>query len=133
MIAALGDFGIEAQCIEGLTGVWTLGDPPPHGTAAKIGSIGLHVNKGITTHGLAINVNNDLQPFEWIVPCGIEGVRMTSVCREDGAQANMDTAFAAVGARYAEVFERTARAMTPAELASAAGLPALPGPAPVGS
>ena len=44
------------------------------------------MNRGITTHGLAINVNNDLQPFEWIVPCGIEGVRMTSVTRELGCQ-----------------------------------------------
>ena len=41
----------------------------------KIGSIGVHVSRGVTTHGLAINVNNDLQPFEWIVPCGIEGCR----------------------------------------------------------
>ena len=32
----------------------------------------MHVNRGVTTHGLAVNVNNDLQPFEWIVPCGIE-------------------------------------------------------------
>ena len=52
------------------------------GEGRKIGSIGVHVNRGITTHGLAINVNNDLQPFEWIVPCGIEGCRMTSLCRE---------------------------------------------------
>ena len=37
----------------------------------KIGSIGVHVSRGVTTHGFAINVNNDLQPFEWIVPCGI--------------------------------------------------------------
>ena len=39
---------------------------------------------GVTTHGLAVNVDNDLQPFEWIVPCGIDHVRMTSVARETG-------------------------------------------------
>jgi lipoyl(octanoyl) transferase len=38
----------------------------------------------VTTHGLAVNVDNDLQPFEWIVPCGIDHVRMTSVCKETG-------------------------------------------------
>jgi len=68
-----------------LTGVWTEGDPPPTlsgNPARKIGSIGLHVSHGVTTHGLAINVSNDLQPFEWIVPCGVEGVRVTSAVRE---------------------------------------------------
>src|SRR5919106_1790841 len=90
MISSLGDWGVEAQVIDGLTGVWTTGDPPPTGDARKIGSIGIHVNRAITTHGLAINVNNDLQPFEWVVPCGIEAVRMTSVCRELGAEKDFD-------------------------------------------
>ncbi len=45
---------------EGLTGVW-VGD-------RKIGSIGLHVSRGVTMHGFAVNVDGDLQPFEWIVP-----------------------------------------------------------------
>ena len=53
----------------GWTGVWRRG-----GARRKIGSIGVHVNRGVTTHGFAINVNNDLQPFEWIVPCGIEAL-----------------------------------------------------------
>ena len=61
IIAALADVGIEAGPIEGLTGVWTH-EP------RKIASIGVHVSRGVTTHGFAINVNNDLQPFEWIVP-----------------------------------------------------------------
>ena len=69
--------------IDGLTGVWT----PER---RKIGSIGVHVNRGVTTHGFAVNVNNDLQPFEWIVPCGIEDCRMTSVSRELGAEQDMD-------------------------------------------
>ena len=108
MIGALGDFGIEAQVFAGLTGVWTAGEPPiapgeigPQRTAVgagvlagsearKIGSIGIHVSGGITTHGLAVNVNNDLQPFEWIVPCAIDHVRMTSVGRELRAEADMN-------------------------------------------
>ena len=60
VIAALADEGIEAEVREGLTGIWA-GD-------AKIGSIGVHVSRGVTTHGFAVNVDNDLQPFEWIVP-----------------------------------------------------------------
>jgi lipoate-protein ligase B len=76
IIASLAGEGITAEVREGLTGVWA-GD-------AKIGSIGVHVSRGVTTHGLAVNVDNDLQPFEWIVPCGIDHVRMTSVCKETG-------------------------------------------------
>ena len=53
----------------------------------KIASIGVHVSRGVTTHGFAVNVDNDLQPFSWVVPCGLEGVRMTSVAREAGAAA----------------------------------------------
>jgi lipoyl(octanoyl) transferase len=93
IIGALGEVGIPAQTIDGLTGVWTKGDPPPtlsSTPARKIASIGLHVSRGITTHGLAINVNNDLQPFEWIVPCGIEGVAMTSIARELAAELDTD-------------------------------------------
>jgi lipoyl(octanoyl) transferase len=83
IIASLADVGIAAGPIEGLTGVWT------H-EARKIASIGVHVSRGVTTHGFAINVNNDLQPFEWIVPCGIDNCRMTSVTRELHAQFDMN-------------------------------------------
>jgi lipoyl(octanoyl) transferase len=93
MLGALSEAGVPAQTIEVLTGVWTAGDPPPTLSSnpdRKIGSIGLHVSRGVTTHGLAINVDNDLQPFEWIVPCGIEGVAMTSVGSEHGRQGDLN-------------------------------------------
>jgi lipoyl(octanoyl) transferase len=106
-IEALAAYGVKAAPIEGLTGVWTQGDPPPAGEARKIASIGVHVSRGVTTHGFAINVNNDLQPFEWIVPCGIEGCRMTSLSRELGAEQDMDTFIDAVCASYGEAFGRT--------------------------
>jgi len=77
IVAALSDFGVSASAREGLTGVWV--------QDRKVGSIGVHVSRGVTTHGFAVNVINDLQPFEWIVPCGLEGVRMTSVGRETGS------------------------------------------------
>jgi lipoyl(octanoyl) transferase len=94
IIASLAEFGVPTQTINGLTGVWTEGDPPPtisSTPARKIASIGLHVSRGITTHGLAINVNNDLQPFEWIVPCGIEGIAMTSLTLERGVRQDVDS------------------------------------------
>src|SRR5215210_9310475 len=79
-IAALADEGIEARSRsdEGrdFTGVW-VGD-------RKIGSIGLHVARGVTTHGLAVNADNDLQPFGWVTPCGLRDVQMTSIARETG-------------------------------------------------
>jgi lipoyl(octanoyl) transferase len=119
-IASLAQHGVTAGMIEGLTGVWTDGEPPGSavgaGEARKIGSIGVHVSRGITTHGLAINVNNDLQPFEWIVPCGIEGCQVTSLSRELGAEQDLDAFAGTVAARYGEVFERTPVATTPAAL-----------------
>jgi lipoyl(octanoyl) transferase len=83
MVAALAEEGIAARgrAAEGreLTGVW-VGD-------AKIGNIGLHVSHGVTTHGLSLNVDNDLTPFSWIVACGLDGVAITSVAEELGATA----------------------------------------------
>jgi lipoyl(octanoyl) transferase len=113
MIAALGEWGVSAQVIEGLTGVWTVGALPdpeaaglPADSAKKVGSIGIHVNRGITTHGLAINVNNDLQPFEWIVPCGIEAVRMTSLARELRAEQSLDAFATTLARRFGEAYGR---------------------------
>jgi lipoyl(octanoyl) transferase len=106
MIAALSDHGVDARLIDGLTGVWVGDEPPPAGDARKIGSIGIHIHKGISTHGLAINVNNDLQPFEWAVPCGIEACRMTSLGRELGAEQDLDAFATTVANRLAEAYDR---------------------------
>ena len=103
MIGSLADHGVEAEVIEGLTGVWVGGRPPQ---GRKIGSIGVHVSRGVTTHGFAINVNNDLQPFEWIVPCGIEGCRMTSLGRELGSEQDLGRFMDTVTDRFGEVYER---------------------------
>lgn len=109
MLAALADEGIEAEVREGLTGVW-VGD-------AKIGSIGVHVSRGVTTHGFAINVDCDLQPFEWIVPCGIDHVQMTSVYKETGMR-DMRCFRKRVAHRFAEAFGRRQRLVSAARLAS---------------
>jgi len=106
IIAAIGDYGIEAGLIDGLTGVWVGSEPPPAGDARKIGSIGIHIHKGITTHGLAVNVANDLQPFEWVVPCGIEACRMTSLTRELGSEQSVAGFADALARRLGEVYGR---------------------------
>jgi lipoyl(octanoyl) transferase len=98
IIDSLGTWEIEAGCIDGQTGVWT--------DDRKIGPIGVHVNRGVTTHGFAINVSNDLQPFEWIVPCGIESCRMTSVSRELGAEQDVGAFMDTVAATFGEIYER---------------------------
>jgi lipoate-protein ligase B len=112
IIGALGEAGVPAQTIDGLTGVWTQGDPPPTQSpkpARKIASIGLHVSRGIITHGLAINVNNDLQPFEWIVPCGFEGARMASVAQEMGEPSSIETFSNLLIGQYKSAFRRQPR------------------------
>lgn len=78
VVAALGQEGVAARSRhdEGIdyTGVWV--------DDRKIASIGVHVSRGVTTHGFAVNVHNDLQPFSWVVACGLPDVQMTSLARE---------------------------------------------------
>jgi lipoate-protein ligase B len=76
LIDALGGLGVAAERSPGRTGVWTGG--------RKIASLGIHVKQWVTFHGFALNVSTDLRAFEAIVPCGIEGVVMTSVATERG-------------------------------------------------
>ncbi|MFL5516246.1 MAG: lipoyl(octanoyl) transferase LipB [Gemmatimonadales bacterium] len=104
IIQALADEGVEAEVREGLTGVW-VGE-------RKIGSIGLHVSRGVTMHGFAVNVDCDLQPFEWIVPCGIEGVRMTSLYLATGRTGGMDCFRKRVAWRFGEAFGLRQRIVT---------------------
>lgn len=114
LIAALADEGIaaRARASEGpdFTGVW-VGD-------RKIASIGVHVSRGVTTHGFAVNVANDLQPFEWVVACGLEGVRMTSVIREANRESAQALACFEKRAawHFARAFGRRQRLVTPARL-----------------
>ncbi len=98
MIESLAEHGVRAGLSEGETGVW-VGE-------RKIGSIGVHVSRGVTTHGLAVNVNNDLQPFEWVVPCGIEGCQVTSLSRELGAEQDLEAFASTLAAKFAEVYDR---------------------------
>ncbi len=80
MIRAVGDFGIEAGRIPGWTGIW-VGSRETH-DARKIGAIGVHISRWITSHGFALNVDPDLSHFDLIVPCGIREGGVTSMARE---------------------------------------------------
>lgn len=73
MVNTAADFGVVATRSDRNRGVWV--------GAHKLGSIGLAVRRGISFHGLALNVSLDLQPFTWINPCGLQGVSMTSLER----------------------------------------------------
>jgi lipoyl(octanoyl) transferase len=126
-ISALALHGVEAGTFEGLTGVWVgrrdakrpispLSGPSAEGDARKIGSIGVHVSRGVTTHGIAVNVNNDLQPFEWVVPCGIENCRVTSLSRELGEEQDLGAFADTLVERYADVFGRSPVATEPRAL-----------------
>ena len=71
IISTLSDFRIEATTISGLTGVWV--------GHAKIAAIGVRISKGVSTHGLSLNVSTDLSYFKNIIPCGIVGRQVTSM------------------------------------------------------
>jgi len=83
LIGLLADFGIRGASIEGKTGVWI--------EDRKIASIGVGVRKWVTMHGFALNVASDLRGFESITPCGISGVRMTSISSELEREISLET------------------------------------------
>jgi lipoyl(octanoyl) transferase len=82
IVSALAEEGIAARSRhdEGIdyTGVWV--------QERKIASIGVHVSRGVTTHGFAVNVRNDLEPFSWVLACGLPDVTMTSLAGEAGVE-----------------------------------------------
>ena len=90
LIRLCGVYGVRAGRIPGLTGVWCHRDPPQHSfedplhamAMAKVGAIGIHVSRGITSHGFAFNVTTDLRAFQLINPCGITDRPVTSLARE---------------------------------------------------
>ncbi|MGA8041904.1 MAG: lipoyl(octanoyl) transferase LipB [Terracidiphilus sp.] len=84
LIRLCGVYGVRAGRIAGLTGVWCglAGETSGAGPERKIGAIGIHVSRGITSHGFAFNVTTDLRDFELIHPCGITDKPVTSLERE---------------------------------------------------
>ena len=105
LIAALAELGVPADASAGRTGVWTrVMDPDDSRPSRKIASIGVHARDWVTWHGFALNVSTDLSYFELIVPCGIQGVEMTSVDRELGHGVEPGAARATIARAFAKVF-----------------------------
>jgi lipoate-protein ligase B len=90
------------------TGVWA--------GERKIASIGVHVSRGVSMHGFAVNVDNDLQPFEWVVACGLPTTRMTSVCAETGSAGRMPCFRRRMAHAFCETFGRRQRLVAPPRL-----------------
>jgi lipoyl(octanoyl) transferase len=122
LIAALAEAGVHAHSRhdEGIdyTGVWV--------EDRKIASIGVHVSRGVTTHGFAVNVDVDLEPFSWVVACGLPNVAMTSIARETGTAGEGIACFRKrVAYSFCRAHDRRQRLVSPTRLgvdtANAAG------------
>ncbi|HEX5585112.1 lipoyl(octanoyl) transferase LipB [Gaiella sp.] len=103
VIRTLASFSLEGTRYDGLTGVWL----PPSGRAGprKIASIGVHASRWVTTHGYALNVDLDPEPFtRWITACGLEDAEFTSMDAELDRQVTVDEVRPAAAAAIAEVF-----------------------------
>ena len=110
MIRTCADYGIDADRVEGCTGCWV--------GAEKIGAIGVRIARWVTSHGFAINVTNDLAPFQLIVPCGIRDRGVTSLARLLGRQPDLGEVMDRLAGHLLAVFDR----------ASADAAPLAPGP-----
>ena len=124
MIRASGDFGVRATREAGKTGVWVAAtgtDSPqssPSGTGAaeKLGAIGVHISRWVTSHGFAYNVSTDLRYFELIVPCGIAGRQATSLEKLLGRIVDCPEAAARLTQHFGQVFGLDMRPASPDEL-----------------
>jgi lipoyl(octanoyl) transferase len=116
LIRTCGDFGIPSERVSGLTGAWTASQskaaaakastmkPAATKPPAKIGAIGVHISRSVTSHGFALNVNTDLSYFDFIVPCGILTKPVTSMQNELGHELDLNEVAKAVVRNFGGVF-----------------------------
>jgi lipoyl(octanoyl) transferase len=109
IVTALGRSGIEAETRLGHkhVGVW-VGE-------RKIASVGVHLSHGVSSHGFAVNVDNELDPFTWVVACGLPDVQMTSMAAE-GASEGVACFRKRMGHAFCEAFGLRQRLISPARL-----------------
>lgn len=98
LIDTCAAFGVKAARAQGMTGAWTGG--------AKIGAIGVHVSRWITSHGFALNVATDLSYFDLIIPCGLRGLPVTSLEKETGRPVDPAEVRRAAADGFGRVFGR---------------------------
>lgn len=121
LIRTCADFGITTKRTPGLTGVWTISDMSSQAekkdlhanepatktlsNEAKIGAIGVHISRAVTSHGFALNVNVDLDYFKLIVPCGITSKPVTSMAKELGRELSLQDVAHSISRNFGVVFE----------------------------
>jgi lipoyl(octanoyl) transferase len=120
MIRTTAEYSITAERREGRTGIWVrVTDADGTANEEKLGAIGVHISRWITSHGLAYNVSTDLSFFDLIVPCGIAGKRATSLKRLLNREIEMNDAKPRLVQHLGDSFGREMRTMTAEELESA--------------
>lgn len=97
-VELLAELEVTASRNKGFPGLWVL--------PKKIASIGVRISKGVTYHGMAINISNDLSIFSTMVPCGLDGVEMTGVLEETGKEHDMTEVKARLGTILRRHFTR---------------------------
>jgi lipoyl(octanoyl) transferase len=124
LIRTCADFRIPTERVAGLTGVWTSPEPakdrggtrvpaatddshvrPYRKAQSKIAAIGVHISRGVTSHGFALNVNTDVSFFDLIIPCGITNKPVTSMARELDSQVPLDGVAQSVTRNFGTVFQ----------------------------
>jgi lipoyl(octanoyl) transferase len=127
MIRATADFGITAGREPGKTGIWvapigstnsasSVATPSSIGTPEKLGAIGVHLSRWVTSHGFAYNVSTDLRYFDLIVPCGIADRKATSLEKILSRHVDRAEAMLRLVMHLAEIFGLTARTITRGQL-----------------
>lgn len=106
IIQCIAHYGIKGQRLEGYTGVW-INEPGHPRPWRKICAIGVHLSRWVTMHGFALNVNTDLNYFDFIIPCGIaeEDKSVTSIQQEIGRMIDMQEVKSILKAIFADLFE----------------------------
>ena len=99
LIRSCADFGVAARRVAGRTGVWT------EQSDAKVAAIGVHISRGVTSHGFALNVSTDLDAFQLIVPCGIADKSVTSLGRELGNAPALEKVTESAARNFGVVFQ----------------------------
>jgi len=102
IILTLAEYGLKGDRSKGETGVWL--DPDIKGKERKICAIGVRCSRWITMHGFAFNVNTDLNYFNLIIPCGIQGKQVTSLKKELGREVDIEEAKEKVKRNFEKVF-----------------------------
>jgi lipoate-protein ligase B len=108
VIGLLDDFGIPAGREQKHTGVWT--------NSGKVCAMGVHISRWVTRHGLALNVNTDLDFYDLIVPCGLRGRQVTSMKAILGREMNLQGVADGLAEHFGRVFQREMTPVAPADL-----------------